>query len=184
MNKENLRYIKNDMWEVLYNKKYLKATLKKKLKELEEERKQAIAEIDKCNFYSLFKAHTEERFNKLKDDLVNREIEQWHNDQSYYLIYKDGSDISITAEEILDGMKFPKMSDIVYAELASADDHIDTERGDLDWYTDEAMQACDYDYDAEDNRKWQYETSIQFMFGTEWSIRYRKNHPEFVPEEI
>ena len=28
MNKKTLKYIKNDMWEVLYNKKYVQAGLK------------------------------------------------------------------------------------------------------------------------------------------------------------
>lgn len=76
------------------------------------------------------------------------------------------------------------MSEIVYAELSSADEHIDTERGNLDWYEEEALKVCDYDYEKEDERKWQYETAIQFKFGTEWSARYNQNNPGFVPAVI
>ena len=76
------------------------------------------------------------------------------------------------------------MSDIVYAEMSSADDHMDTESGDLDWYTDERMEACGWDYDAEDERRWQYETAIQYKFQTVGSLRWRQEHPEFVPMAI
>ncbi len=188
MDKGTLRYIKNDMWETLYNKKHLQAILKKKLKELEAERKEALVEykdLPEDDWYREYCIRTtNERFDGLITRMLEEEFSQWHNDQSYYLIYKDGSDACITAEEILGGEKFPKMSDIVYAELYSADDSIDTEKGELDWYSEEALEACDYDYGVEDERKWQYETAIQFKFHTEWSIRYRQINPDFVPVEI
>ena len=110
--------------------------------------------------------------------------DRWHNDQMYHLIYKDGSEVVITAEEILSGEPFPKMSDIVYAEMSSADDHMDTETGNLYWYSDERMEACDWDYDVEGERVWQYETAIQYKFGTEWAKRYSRQHPEFIPMAI
>lgn len=184
MNRKMLKYIKNDMWEVLYNKKYLQATLKTKIKELETERKEAIKENGNDEFSWYWNERTNENFDHRKAKLIESEFNQWHNDQSYYLIYKDGSETCISAEEILGGEKFPKMSDIVYAELQSADEHVDTEKGDLDWYSEEAMEACDYDYEIEYERKWQYETAIQFKFGTDWSRRYHMNHPEFVPAEV
>ena len=76
------------------------------------------------------------------------------------------------------------MSDIVYAEMPSADDHMDTETGDLYWYSDERMAACGGDYVAEDEAVWQYETAIQYKFGTEWAKRWSQKYPEFVPMEI
>lgn len=188
MDKKVLKYIKNDMWEVLYSKKYLQATLKTKLKELEMERKESLAEYDNLSEDDWYRGYCfrsiNKRFEDLRIRLIEEEVSQWHNDQSYYLIYKDGSEVCITAEEILCGERFPKMSDIVYAELLSADDHMDTENGELDWYSDEAMQACDYEYDVEDDRKWQYETAIQFKFSTAWSFRYKKTNPDFIPVVI
>lgn len=76
------------------------------------------------------------------------------------------------------------MSEIVYAELYSADETKDTEKGELDWYSEKALENCDHDYGVEDERKWQYETALQFKFHTEWSTRYRKANPSFVPAEI
>lgn len=189
MNKETLRYIKNDMWATLHSKKDLNAVLKTKLRELEQNRSESLAEHEKSAGGDYrFRDYCFSNVNKIYDNLRNRlfieEISRWHNDQAYYLIYKDGSDVYITAEDILNGEKFPKMSDIVYAELNSAYESIDTEKGELDWYTEEVLKACDYNYEVEDERKWQYETAIQFKFHTEWSIRYRKANPNFVPAEI
>ena len=188
MNRKMLKYIKNDMWDVLYNKKYLQASLKQKLKELESERKFELAEMEReygdSESLWYFRALKNEAFDRRRIRIIEEEYSMYHNDQSYYLIYKDGSEVIITAEDILGGEKFPKMSDIVYAELLSADDHFDTERGELDWYSEEALQACDYDYDVEDERKWQYETAVQFKFDTEWSRTYRQKNPEFIPEKL
>lgn len=188
MNKETLRYIKNDMWQTLYNKKDLQAVLKRKLKQVEAERKEALAENEGYgydeNSLAWFNERTNRIYNQRRIAVIENEYSQWHNDKSYYLIYKDGSCVCISAEEILGGEKFPKMSDIVYAMLQSADEIIDTEGGDVDWYSDAHMEACDWNYKVEDNRKWQYETAIEFKFGTEWAIKYRQNNPGFIPVEI
>ena len=187
MLKDVLRTIKNDMWDTLSNKKYVQAQIKKLMTEIERERKEALAEYmdlpeDEHRAY-LFRT-TNEAYDKRLADAIDYAYSQWHNDQSYYLIYKDGSEVVISAEEILSGAKFPKVSDVVYAEMSSADDHMDTETGDLHWYSEERMAACDWDYDVEGERVWQYETAIQFKFGTEWAQRWRQMHPEFVPVEI
>ncbi len=188
MNKQTLRTIKNDMWETLYSKKYLKSRLKTRLAELEQRRQEALAEnaaVDASpETIAYWNRETNKAYDQRRMKLIDEECRLWHNDQSYYLIYKDGSEVCITAEEILGGDPFPKMSDIVYAEMMSADDHMDTETGDLDWYSDEAMEACDYDYDVADERKWQYETAIQYKFGTKWAQRWQQSHPEFVPAAI
>jgi len=188
MNKQTLRTIKNDMWDVLSNKKYVQASIKQLQKEIERERKEALEEyigLPEDDWYRSYGFRiTNEAYDRRLADAVDYLYSQWHNDQVYYLIYKDGSEVVISAEEILGGVKFPKVSDVVYAEMSSADDHMDTETGDLDWYSDAAMEACDYDYDAEDERKWQYETAIQYKFGTEWARRWQQSHPEFAPVAI
>ncbi len=188
MKKDILRFIKNDMWETRHNKKDVQAMLKVELAELEARRQEALAEyadLPESDWYRAYAFRTtNERYDQRRIEVIGRVIDQWHNDQSYHLIYKDGSVVCITAEEILSGEPFPKMSDIVYAELMSADDHMDTESGDLDFYSEERMEACGWDYEAEDERKWQYETAIQFKFGTEWSARWSQMHPEFVPMAI
>ena len=187
MKRDILKLIKNDMWETRHNKKYVQAMLKAQLAELEARRKEAIAENDDVadeEVRGWFNRDVNRAYDRRRQELISSVYDFWHNDQMYHLIYKDGSEVVITAEEILSGAQFPKMSDIVYAEMSSADDHMDTETGDLYWYSDERMEACDWDYDVEGERVWQYETAIQFRFGTEWAKRWNQKHPEFVPMEI
>ena len=187
MKRDILKLIKNDMWETRHNKKYVQAMLKAQLAELEARRKEAIAENDDVadeEVRGWFNRDVNRAYDRRRQELISSVYDFWHNDQMYHLIYKDGSEVVITAEEILSGEPFPKMSDIVYAEMSSADDHMDTETGDLYWYSDERMEACDWDYDVEGERVWQYETAIQFRFGTEWAKRWNQKHPEFVPREI
>lgn len=187
MKRDILKLIKNDMWETRHNKKYVQAMLKAQLAELEARRKEAIAENDDVadeEVRGWFNRDVNRAYDRRRQELISSVYDFWHNDQMYHLIYKDGSEVVITDEEILSGEPFPKMSDIVYAEMSSADDHMDTETGDLYWYSDERMEACDWDYDVEGERVWQYETAIQFRFGTEWAKRWNQKHPEFVPMEI
>ena len=187
MKRDILKLIKNDMWETRHNKKYVQAMLKAQLAELEARRKEAIAENDDVadeEVRGWFNRDVNRAYDRRRQELISSVYDFWHNDQMYHLIYKDGSEVVITAEEILGGEPFPKMSDIVYAEMSSADDHMDTETGDLYWYSDERMEACDWDYDVEGERVWQYETAIQYKFGTEWAKRWSQKHPEFVPMEI
>lgn len=188
MLKDVLRTIKNDMWGTLSNKKYVQAQIKKLTAEIEGERKEALAEYMSLPEDDWYRAYgfrtTNEAYDRRLADAIDHAYSQWHNDQMYHLIYKDGSEVVISAEEILGGVKFPKVSDVVYAEMSSADDHMDTETGDLFWYSDERMEACGWNYEIEDDRRWQYETAIQFKFGTEWAQRWRQMHPEFVPAEI
>ena len=187
MKRDILKLIKNDMWETRHNKKDVQAMLKAQLAELEARRKEAIAENDDVadeEVRGWFNRDVNRTYDRRRQELISNVYDFWHNDQMYHLIYKDGSEVAITAEEILSGEPFPKMSDIVYAEMSSADDHMDTETGNLYWYSDERMEACDWDYDVEGERVWQYGTAIQYKFGTEWSKRYSRVHPEFVPMEI
>ena len=187
MKRDILKLIKNDMWETRHNKKYVQAMLKAQLAELEARRKEAIAENDDVadkEVRGWFNRDVNRAYDRRRQELISSVYDFWHNDQMYHLIYKDGSEVVITAEEILGGEPFPKMSDIVYAEMSSADDHMDTETGDLYWYSDERMAACGGDYAAEDEAVWQYETAIQYKFGTEWAKRYSRQHPEFIPMAI
>ncbi len=188
MLKDVLKTIKQDMKDVRSNKPYMQAVLKAELAELEARRKEALSEyadLPESDWYRGYAFRTtNEMYDQRRIEVIGRVIYQWHNDQSYHLIYKDGSVTCITAEEILSGEPFPKLSDIVYAEMSSADDHIDTETGDLHWYSDEHMEACDWNYEVEDDHKWQYETAIQYKFHTEWSIRWKAEHPDFVPQPI
>lgn len=185
MKKDILKTIKNDMWGVLGNKKYFQARIKQLTAEIEKERKEALAEYKNMPEDDWYRAYsfrtTNAAYDKRLTNAISYECSQWHNDQMYHLIYKDGSEVVISAEEILGGVKFPKISDVVYAEMSSADDYMDTETGDLYWYSDERMKACDWDYDAEDEARWQYESAIQYKFGTEWAKQWAQDHPEFVP---
>lgn len=188
MLKDVLATIKADMKDVRSSKKYVRDDLKHKVSEVEARRKEALAEYDHLPEDDWYRQYaystTNERYDRILAEAINWVFSQYHNDQMYYIIYKDGSDVCISAEEILDGEPFPKLTGIVYAEMSSADDHMDTETGDLFWYSDEHMEACGGDYDVEDDRKWQYETAIQFKYGTEWSRRWKEAHPDFMPAAI
>ena len=112
MNKKTLKYIKNDMWEVLYNKKYVQAGLKAELKELEADRKRVLAGYAKSEdklFRTVSSIMVNERYDRLRVETIQNQIAGWHSDQSYYLIYQDRSEVCITAEDILNGEKFPSM---------------------------------------------------------------------------
>jgi hypothetical protein len=179
MKKDVLRYIKNDMWETRHDKRDVQMILKAELAELEASRKEALAEYVSLPEDDVYRAYafrtTNQTYDRRRQELISSVYDYWHNSQMYHLIYKDGSEVCISAEEILSGEPFPKMSDIVYAEMSSADDHMDTETGDLHWYSDERMESCDWNYAVEDEAKWAYDTAIQFKFGTVWA----QQHPEF-----
>lgn len=164
------------------------AEISRRIKELERERREALADYEQYEKTDWFRISATRQINEAYDGqkarAVNEVYNSWHNDQMYHLIYADGSEVVISAEDILGGEKLPRLTGIVYAELSSADDHFDTETGDLFWYAEERMQACGYDYDAEDERRWRYETAIQYKYGTTWSKFWSIKHPEFVPPEL
>lgn len=188
MLKDRLKVIKADMRDIRSNRADCQAELKKRLRELEQERRETLAEHGRLAFdnrYFLFERdRINRRFDRLEDIALTHIFSQWHIDQQYYLIYADGSEAIISAEDILAGEKLPRLTGIVYAEMSSAEDHFDTETGDLNWYSEEHLQACGYDYEAEDDRKWQYETAIQYKYGTPWSKQWSQLHPEFIPPKI
>lgn len=188
MLKDRLKAIKADMRDVRGNRADCQREVRQKLRELERERRKALAECkrnypdERSRCCALDRINR--NFDKLQELEQDRIFSQWHNDQQYYLIYTDGSEGITSAESILLGDKLPRLSGIVYAELSSAYDHFDTETGDLSWYSEERLEACGHDYEAEDDRKWQYETAIQYKYGTAWSQQWSQAHPEFVPQKI
>ena len=188
MLKDRLKAIKADMRDVRSNRAACRSELNYHLRRLERERREALAENKRCKAseaYRLFERdRIEKRFEQLRAIAADDILSRWHNEQVYYLIYRDGSEAIISAEDILVGENLPRLTGIAYAEMFSADEHFDTETGELDWYAEERLQACGYDYEAEDDRKWQYETAIQYKFSTPWSQRWQKEHPDFVPQEI
>ena len=188
MLKDRLDAIKKDMRDVRSNRAACQSELGRHLRRLERERREALAENERSDIGEASRLcerdRIEKRFERLRAIAVDDIYSRWHNEQMYYLIYRDGSEAIVSAEDILAGEKLPRLTGIAYAELSSADDHFDTETGDLFWYSEERLQACGYDYNAEDDRKWQYETAIQYKFSTPWSQRWKKEHPDFVPQEI
>ncbi len=188
MLKDRLKSIKADIRDVRSNRSACQSELNRRLRELERERRNALAENERSKASEACRLcerdRIEKRFAQLRMVAIDDIYSRWHDEQVYYLIYRDGSEVIISAEDILSGEKLPRLTGIAYAELSSANEHYDTETGDLFWYSDEHMQACGYDDEAEDDRKWQYETAIQYKFSTPWSQRWRKEHPDFVPQEI
>ena len=134
MLKGYLKSIKDDLWSVLSEKKYVQREIKESARELKAYLKGEMArnaEIwhDSPDVLAYHNRQDKERVDRLLFKAVTEISGMYHNDQSYHLIYKDGSEACVTAEEILLGEPFPKVSDVVYAELSSADDNYDTETG-------------------------------------------------------
>lgn len=182
MKKEILSFIKKDMCEVRSNRKLYKAQLKHELNELEIRRKDALAIYvgipvsDDYGEYSL--GYINDLYKSCRNRVIESVRNDFYNEQTYYIIYKDHTEVYITAEDILNGEKLPKFTDIVYAEIISADNHMDTETGEIEW------EKGPYDNFVADQIRWEYETAIQYKYGTEWSKRFGMLHPDYVPMEI
>lgn len=104
MKRDILKYIKNDMWYTRHDKKDVQAMLKAELAELEARRKEELDDNAALDVSPESLAHfnwqTNERYDRRRQELIGRVIDRFHNDQMYHLIYKDGSEVVITAEEI------------------------------------------------------------------------------------
>ena len=185
MLKNMLTAIKEDLKNVRSNRGFVQDEIKRKTREIEAGRKAELAEnartFDNPESLDFWTRKTNETFNSQLTKAISDIFARYHEDQSYHIIYKDGSEVCVTAEEILGGEPFPKLTGIVYAELSSGWENYDTETGNLDFYSEKAMEACDGDYDTEDERRWQYDAAIEIKYGTEWGTRWMWNHPDFVP---
>lgn len=143
MLKDRLKAIKADMRDVRGNRAACQGQVRQKLRELEQECREALMECARayadegCRLCEQDRINR--RFDQLRDIAIGKIYNQWHNDQQYYLIYADGSDVVVSAEDILSGEKLPRLSGIVYAELSSVYDHFDTETGELSWYSEERL---------------------------------------------
>lgn len=95
---------------------------------------------------------------------------QYDGENSYYLIYKDGSCVSIMDSDLISGEKRPKLTDIVYAMYSGPCDSWDTETGKLTWY-EGCITDGNFDFETEDQRKMDYENAIEIKYGTEYGKR-------------
>jgi len=186
MLKDMLKTIKEDMRSVRSYRQDFQAELKEQLAEIETARKDALARDTEFAYDKNDKWHiaccnreTNKRYDSLKQKATEDIIWRYDNGQVYRFIYKDGSEAHISAREILNGAKLPRLSNIAYAEMSDADWHIDTETGELNWYSNEHMEACGWDEDVADESVFQYETAIEVKYGTEWGKRYSQEHPKF-----
>jgi len=187
MIKENLNTIKERIKEIKDNRKLVKAIFKEEFNKLEKEKKHMINEYKKeyknNEFYLDHMIRTAENiYQKKVSQMCNNTINNYSCEAGIYLIYKDGTDAYVLEDDLLTGYdEFPKITNIAYAEYSDGYEHYDTETGELDWYSDERMEQCDYEYEIEDENKFQYEMSIQCKFHTEYSEKYMIDNPNFVP---
>ena len=102
MKRDILKLIKNDMWETRHSKKDVQSMLKTELAELESRRKEALAEYVGLPEDDWYRAYifrtTNAAYDRRRQELISNVYDRWHNDQMYHLIYKDGSEVVITAE--------------------------------------------------------------------------------------
>lgn len=181
MNRENLKLIKQDMKDLYSSSKYVQAELREARKELKKEYDAEMKENKKICYPEhlwIWNKETDEKFKGIWIKTYDEIVTSYHNHQCYYFIYADGTEAIVQAEDLLTGDKMPKLSGIVYAEMESADDWIDTEVGDLDSYLEDEDGCRDFELQE------RYDISVQCKFNTAWSIRYRKNYPDFEPMQI
>ena len=99
-------------------------------------------------------------------EAIFEEYSRWDGETHYYLIYKDGSCVCISDEDLISGDPMPKLTNIVYAHYQDGYDEMDTESGALHFY-----EGDEVDYEAEDERKEAYENAIEIKYGTEFGKR-------------
>ena len=93
----------------------------------------------------------------------NHIVSQYHNDQMFWFIYKDGSQLIFNAEEVLTGeVKYINYSNIVFAHCRTGYDEYDTEIGNHEWQgdTDEQFEARE-----------KYFSNIEIKYKTKWGLK-------------
>jgi len=87
-------------------------------------------------------------------------LDNYHINQSFQFIYKDGSQRLFSAEEILTGQTTHiNYSNIAYAHMLTAYEEMDTESGELNYDISEDDQAEAYEA---------YQTAIEIKYQTAW----------------
>ena len=158
--KETLGLIKSMMRDAHSNVKYIQ-TEEKALRKEQAQRMKEYLEGMEGYWRVVEKERLERIFAQEIDDLYSN----WDAEDTYYLIYKDGSFVCTSDAELIRGDKLPKLTDIVYAMYSGTCDSWDTESGELRWYMDTD------DYEAGDERKEAYENAIEIKYGTEFGKR-------------
>lgn len=157
MKRDILKEIKEMMKESHRNA----ALLAREAKNIEKEYKVKMKEEEKecdCFYWTYRKQQIEtEMLNK-----INNLYKSYDGETMYYIIYKDGSCIAISDEDLINNEKMPKLTDIVFASYNGPNDSWDTEIGELHWYEDVD------DYEAEDERKAEYENAIEIKYNTKY----------------
>lgn len=155
--KEILRLIKSMMKDAHSNVKYVEAEVRALRKKQAQRMKEYLE-----GFEGYRRMMEKERLERIFAKEVAAIYDSWGAEDSYYLIYKDGSCVCTSDAELISGEKLPKLTDIVYATYSGTCDSWDTESGELCWYRDTD------DYEAEDERKAAYENAIEIKYGTEF----------------
>ncbi len=158
---ETLRAIKSMMREAHSNVKYIQAEEKALRKEQAQRMKEYLEGMD-----GYWRIREKERLERIFAEEIDALYSNWDAEDSYYLIYKDGSCVCTSDAELISGEKLPKLTDIVYAMYSGTCDSWDTESGELHWY-----EGDEVDYEAEDERKEAYENAIEIKYGTEFGKR-------------
>lgn len=162
--KELLKEIKSRIKDSHSSIPYIKAQIKKIEKAFAERIAEELATYSDPDEY--FAVQYKARMERRMREAIFEEYSRWDGETHYYLIYKDGSCVCISDEDLISGDPMPKLTNIVYAHYQDGYDEMDTESGALHFY------ECDeVDYEAEDERKEAYENAIEIKYGTEFGKR-------------
>ena len=162
--RELLKEIKERMKDSHKNVYYINKQIKKIEKEFAERAKEELATYSDPDGY--FAMQYKESMRVRLQRAILDEYNRWDGETHYYLIYKDGSCVCTSDEDLISGDPMPKLTDIVYAHYQDGYDEMDTESGALHFY-----EGDDVDYEAEDARKQAYEDAIEVKYGTEYGRR-------------
>lgn len=158
-----LKEVKDAIRDFKDNREFLDYRIEQEERKIDEK----IAEYDPeewCNQWIL------ERLQREKAEVAYRLCEEFGNDASIHIIYKDGSECIARGAEIVGGLITPKMQNIAYAQYEDGWMEYDTLTGilvdnDTDFFGD---LSTDEGIETREN----YYNMIEIKYGTEWGKKH------------
>ena len=138
--------------------------LQKKTKEIKNELLHDVFHVESINELS---GYERTQYNISLNSKLNSLYWQYDGENSYHLIYKDGSEEIVSDGEILATGKIPKLENVVYMQYSGPCDEQDTEIGEWYFISPEGTEE-------EFHRRDCYQDAIQKKFSTSWYQRIQR----------
>lgn len=169
MNKKMKEYIKSSIHNLIdsrknYNYEYKKLLAEKK-KEYNESDNYELMQWRECfKFEEYINSEINSCYRRHLIEKASELLENFHYNESFMIIYKNGTQSLISAEEILTGeVKGIDYSNWAYAYMLDAGEEMDTDTGELEY---------DISIDEEAEAHEEYMHNIEVKYGTEWGKKH------------